>query len=194
MAVASQYGGDLALRDAQECLSLCRLQAVIQDSGIHALFHPAQTRTGNTRAVEDALDCTIPDRVILVPNLQKKSRIDDGIRDDVLIQPLIRIYLLQFFLHLTPAGDRHKAQVLRGLSLPEGISPEAVQARKEILLILEYATVSVGKYSCFTHSFFHLSFISPLPEAFFYPAAYAGKPSRAFLAIKKDWSSKDFHS
>ena len=76
MAVASQYGGDLAFRDAQERLSLCCLQAVVQDSRVHALFHPAQPRTGNTRAVEDALDRTVPDRVILVPDFQKQPRID----------------------------------------------------------------------------------------------------------------------
>jgi hypothetical protein len=80
----------------------------------------------NTRAVEDALDRTVPDRVILVPDLQEKSRIEDGIRDDVLIQPLIRILLLQFFLHLTPAGDRHKTQVFGCLSFPEGIFPDVL--------------------------------------------------------------------
>ena len=158
MAVASQYGGDLALRDAQERLSLCHLQTVVQDSRIHALFHPAQPRAGDTRTVEDALNRTVPDRVILVPDFQKQPRIDDGIRDDVLIQPLIRIHLLQFLLHLTAAGDCHKAQVFGSLSLPEGIFPNTFQAVKEILLILEHAAIPVGKYSCFTHSFFHLSF------------------------------------
>ena len=49
MAVTSQYSRDLAFRNTQERLSLRHLQAVIQDSSIHTLFHPAQSRTGNTR-------------------------------------------------------------------------------------------------------------------------------------------------
>jgi hypothetical protein len=38
--------------------------------------------------------------------------------------------------------------------------------------------------------FFYLS----ASGGIFYPAAYAGKPSWAFLATKKEWSSKGFHS
>lgn len=47
-------------------LSQAALASQLQLFGIHTLFHPAQSRTGNTRTVEDALDCTVPDRVILI--------------------------------------------------------------------------------------------------------------------------------
>ena len=119
VAVASQYCGYFPFRDAKQRLALCHLQAVVQDSRIHALFHPAQPRAGDSRTVKDALDRTAPYRVILVPYLQEKASIDDGVRDDVLIQPLVRILLLQLLLHFAPAGDRHQAQVFGVPPFPE---------------------------------------------------------------------------
>ncbi|GFI45681.1 hypothetical protein IMSAGC019_00994 [Lachnospiraceae bacterium] len=186
VAVASQYCGYFPFRDAQKRLALCHLQAVVQDSCIHALFHPAQPRAGDPSAVKDALDRAAPYRVILVPYLQEQSRVDDGVRDDALIQPLIRILLLQFLLHLTPAGDRHQAQVFGVPPFPERIPADIFQALKEILLLLEYAAVSVGKYSCLIH--FRSTFLfSPFAEVIFIQPLMRLKPSWAFLATKKEW-------
>ena len=110
---------------------------------------------------------------------------NDGVRDDALIQPLICIFLLQFFLHFAPAGDRHQAQVFGVPPFPERIPADAFQALKEILLLLEYAAVSVGKYSCLIH--FRSTFLfSPFAEVIFIQPLMRTSPHGHFWQQKRN--------
>ncbi len=63
MAVPAVYGRYLSIRNLDQRISLCDLQAVVHHPGIVGLFQLPQSGAGDTCTVQDSFNGTVPYRV-----------------------------------------------------------------------------------------------------------------------------------
>ena len=153
MSITAQHRRNLSFRYPDQRFSPCRFQAFIQDSRINLFFQPLQPVAGDSCPIQNTFNRTGPYRIVSAFHLQKQPGIQDRVRNDFRIQPLLFIRFLQFCLKLTPFSDRCQPETSGSSHIPKGILSDPFDAVQKIFLSLKYSTVAILIHLCSIHLF-----------------------------------------